>query len=531
VNTGANDVTVSDGCAFSAGSLKISGSGAPFTVGGDNMAAGPPRLGLSGGTVTVSAGGGMPSGLAYHIDASDAATLWQDTGGTNPVTVNGQLVARWDDKSASGINVSEGNTGDQPEYRASVAGLNNMPALFFDGDVLRGTNDTGITGDHDLTMITVWSDAAGTGQNYQHTVHMGNTGTREAYGHSVSRASNGGQIGNHYWGDGWDSSSTNGLGAANIALSTYDSGADQDIWWVNGDAVGSYGVTLNIAANQLQIGSRLNPVTEGFRGNLAEVLIFDQVLTSAQMNDVGGYLAAKYGINAPNWTGSLAVPPINLPDTDVAVSADATLNADTPLTATFGDLDMAAGADLTLTGAPDGFSFNDISGGHSVDGGAVTARSGISPGVGVESDFRIGGDLTLANAATYDWDLGPDADADGIGEFDTINVSGDLTLGDWTLALHDLGGEAHEWDPLALFIGFTDVTWDPDLVSFDMTDAPAWLEFTQPEDLWVEHLLAGPRGEGLYLLGLQTVPEPSTIVLMLLGGLGLLAVARRRRKA
>lgn len=531
VNTGANDVTVSDGGAFSAGSLKISGSGSPFAVGGDNMAAGPQRLGLSGGTVTVSAGGGMPTGLVYHIDASDAATLWQDTGGTNPITADGQQVARWDDKSPSAINVSEGNSGDQPDYRASVASLNNMPALYFDGDVLRGTNDTGITGDHDLTAITVWSDAAGTGQNYQHTFHMGNTGTREAYGHSVSRGDNNGQIGNHYWGDGWNSSSNNGLGAANIALSTYDSGADQDTWWVNGDPVGNRGVTLNIAANQLQIGSRLNPVTEGFRGNLAEVLIFDQVLTSAQMNDIGGYLAAKYGINAPNWTGSLAVPPINLPDTDVTVSADATLNADTPSSATFGNLDMAAGVDLTLTGAPDGFSFNNVSGGHSVDGGAVTVRGGIDPGVGVESDFGVGGALTLANAATYDWDLGPDADADGIGEYDTVDVAGDLTLGSWELVLHDLGGEAAEWDPLALFTGFDNVTWDPATITFDMSDAPAWLAFTQPEDLWVEHLMAGPRGEGLYLLGLGTVPEPSSIVLMILGGLGLLIAARRRRKA
>jgi len=165
-----------------------------------------------------------------------------------------------------------------------------------------------------------------------------------------------------------------------------------------------------------------------------------------------------------------------------------------------------------------------------MEGGSI-----ISPGIGVGAMHVVatGEDqrLWMHGNTRYEWELGGSGGVAGT-DYDTIAIDGNLQLDDtWTLALHDLGGEAAEWDPLALFTGFTNVTWDPAAVSFDMTDAPAWLEFTQPEDLRVEHLLAGAQGpEGLYLLGLQTVPEPSTIVLMLLGGLGLLAVARRRRK-
>ena len=83
---------------------------------------------------------------------------------------------------------------------------------------------------------------------------------------------------------------------------------------------------------------------------------------------------------------------------------------------------------------------------------------------------------------------------------------------------------------LALFIGFSSVDWNPDLVSFDLSEAAAWLEFTDPDDLRVRHLLAGPRGEGLYLLGLQTIPEPTSFLLAAMGLLGLLAWRRRRAR-
>lgn len=113
---------------------------------------------------------------------------------------------------------------------------------------------------------------------------------------------------------------------------------------------------------------------------------------------------------------------------------------------------------------------------------------------------------------------------------DTVTVTGELTLEDWKLALVDLEGEAHAWDPLPLFIGFSDVTWDPSLVSFDMMDAPTWVEFTDITDLSVVRLLDGPRGDGLYLFGLQTVPEPGTLTLFGLGSLGLVLWALRRRR-
>lgn len=52
-------------------------------------------------------------------DPSDLSTLWQDTAGTNPVTASGQLVARIDDKSGNGLNLTQSTSGLRPLYISS----------------------------------------------------------------------------------------------------------------------------------------------------------------------------------------------------------------------------------------------------------------------------------------------------------------------------------------------------------------------------------------------------------------------------
>ena len=151
------------------------------------------------------------AGCQLWLDASDSATLWTNTGGTNPVASAGDLVARWDDKSGNSYPVTQGDSGRQPAYEPNTLGGNS--ALYFDSDKMDRANSLGISGNDDRTVITVWTDATGNGANYQHTFHMGDRTTNEAYGQSVSRGSNTGIIGNHYYGSGYDTPSTAGLGA------------------------------------------------------------------------------------------------------------------------------------------------------------------------------------------------------------------------------------------------------------------------------------------------------------------------------
>lgn len=84
---------------------------------------------------------GGAAGAFYDI--SDISTLWKDTAGTSPVTADGDIVKRVDDKSGNGNHLTEATNG--PTYR--VAGA--LKRLQFDGsnDKLRATFAMGTTWD------------------------------------------------------------------------------------------------------------------------------------------------------------------------------------------------------------------------------------------------------------------------------------------------------------------------------------------------------------------------------------------------
>jgi cytoskeletal protein CcmA (bactofilin family) len=366
---GSVDLSNGGGLALAGTSLttkKLTTTGGTFDMGAGSLVAtgdvaidpapglGPVQLKLTGGTLRLNGpGGAMPGGLRLHLDASDASTVFEDTGGTNPAE-NGTSVARWNDLSGNGFDVTHNNAGQLPQYDDTGNTLNGLATLHFDGDKIGRANDIGITGNADRTVITVWHNATGTGQNFQHTFHMGTGGPPSAYGHSVSRGDNAGRIGNHFWGEGFNSTATGGLTQANIAISTWDgdggAGANGlDSWYVNGIAEGTYERgALTTAGNELLIGSRLVGPTEGIRGNIAEVLVFDSVLTAEEINDIGGHLAGKWGIGAPAWNGSLAGE-MNLPGTNLLMTSETTINVSSD--ASLGDLHVAyAPVTLTFTG-------------------------------------------------------------------------------------------------------------------------------------------------------------------------------------
>jgi len=252
--------------------------------------------------LTASPLGGLDvtDGLRLWLDADDAGTLWKDTGGSVPVTAAGDLVARWDDRSGNGFDVTQATASRQPAYRPAVVKMNSRGALYFDADVLGRANDVGISGNADRTLFTVWANAVNHGANYQHTFHHGQNGSGMAYGHSVYRGGNG-RVGNHYWSGGFDTTVAGSAQPA-IAASTWDgdggTGANgRDSWWVNGTSAGYLDrPALNTGAAQLLLGSRVQPQTEGIRGDVAEVLLYDRVLSSEELETVGGYLSTKYGI-------------------------------------------------------------------------------------------------------------------------------------------------------------------------------------------------------------------------------------------
>ena len=245
------------------------------------------------------------TGIRLWLDATDSSTLFTDTAGTSIVASNGDPVRRWGDKSGYGVSVVENDADDPGDYNASEASLNGRPAVSFvgggDGDSLQAINTTGIEGNDDRTVFTVHTATANTGENYQHTFHMGDPSTNRAFGISVARADNN-LIGNHYWSDGFNSSAATVFNSPNIAAAIWDGDAGTggnglDSWFVDGAfSNASDRAPLDTGPQQIQIASRLEPAVEGFTGHLSEVLLFDRALNDAERIITENSLSAKYNV-------------------------------------------------------------------------------------------------------------------------------------------------------------------------------------------------------------------------------------------
>lgn len=59
------------------------------------------------------------SEVGAWYDPSDLSTMWKDTAGTTPVTSDGDLVARIDDKSGNGFHATQSTEAARPLYKTS----------------------------------------------------------------------------------------------------------------------------------------------------------------------------------------------------------------------------------------------------------------------------------------------------------------------------------------------------------------------------------------------------------------------------
>lgn len=83
------------------------------------------------GAGKVSSGAFSPISLSplIWLDPSDLSTLWKDTAATSAVTTDGDLVARINDKSGNGRNLTQSTASARPAYKTS----GGLHWLQFDG--------------------------------------------------------------------------------------------------------------------------------------------------------------------------------------------------------------------------------------------------------------------------------------------------------------------------------------------------------------------------------------------------------------
>lgn len=120
------------------------------------------------------------AGLQLWLDASNAATLFQNSNGTTPATADNDPVGYWGDLSGHGWNETQATAAARPTLKLAIQ--NGLPAVLFDGvdDFLASTSFSAAD-PLDVYLACRWLDTSGI--NFVYGLNSGTDGVR-IYGYA-----------------------------------------------------------------------------------------------------------------------------------------------------------------------------------------------------------------------------------------------------------------------------------------------------------------------------------------------------------
>ena len=217
------------------------------------------------------------------------------------VTVSGASVTEWADQSGNGLDVVPDFATADITLDSSVAKFNNKPAILF--EVTNENGDVGLYNNNPFigkSVFLVYSlESAG---DFEYSVIYENNGINVYTSYETGNKKFGG-----YFNGFFDSNTTSTLGTAYIrtVIADDDGEGDNPIdFYINGASDGSLvgGGFYNFRA-QIVIGNGgargAGPspsINQPFQGYLAEVIVYDTVLTTPEREQVETYLNDKYEI-------------------------------------------------------------------------------------------------------------------------------------------------------------------------------------------------------------------------------------------
>jgi len=291
------------------------------------------------------------------------------------ITQSGGTVSNWADQSGNGNDVLQASPGLQPAFTASS--VNGLPGLTFaSGTYLSAALDLMAVG-HDRTIVAVIKAATGAGG----TITAQRTGT--TFNASVDEVHIGGAT--LLYGDSLTVLLTD---AATPRLT----GSGQVWEWkaqvgsppvVNLNAVtqtlGSFAgsnVTSDTGGTGTAIGVRGDHATWPFNGDICEILIYDSVLSSGDLQQVRAYLQTKYAISL-----GITALSISPPSPIVATGASQTFT---------GSNGSGAGYVYSINANNSGCSINSSTGVYTAGStGSVTDTVRVTDSVGNTADAVV----------------------------------------------------------------------------------------------------------------------------------------------
>lgn len=234
------------------------------------------------------------NGFAYEFD--NLSTLWQDTGGTVPVTTSGQTIARVDDVSGNGFNATQSTAGSRPTYTESGSTAysnhaNDYLKISSSTSTLKWLHGDGGTG---IAALVRFSSGARRGLMGSNSGNDFNTGmfytweTSSSMQYRVLNSSS--NVYNHNYG-----SSTVLAGTDVFILENAPAGGPVE-GYVDGDSIGTASRLITAstanAAFDLEIGAT-GAAQVVLTGRIYQLIVRDAPFTADEIEALGVYFAGK----------------------------------------------------------------------------------------------------------------------------------------------------------------------------------------------------------------------------------------------
>ena len=228
------------------------------------------------------------TGCVLWLDGADSTTLFQDSAGTIAVTANGQTVSNWKDKSIQANNAT--GTTNQPV--AIFSSLNRLTGVNFSSSTsYLSLNISKLpTGSTNSTIFFVMRTIiSGLSVAISWGGLSSNQG-RQVYYDTVN-------ISVDIYGGNVISDSTNLTNTFALISAIH---SPTEAGWLNGTPFsgGTKSITLNTSATNAILGNQTAGGNIGLRGTICEAVCYNSSLSRSQRQQVEGYLAWKWGLQA-----------------------------------------------------------------------------------------------------------------------------------------------------------------------------------------------------------------------------------------
>ena len=237
-----------------------------------------------------------PGGI-QSTDGLSNMIMWLDANQVTGIT-NGNNVTTWEDLSGFDNDASQSLVASKPNWFDNV--VNGFPYVFFDGlERLEGTLNTGLTAPTTLVAVCYFDSLTQTDNDW--VVGIGSTNSMNS-SMNIARRTPGANTDEYFQWDGDNSNYGPVLPGQQWMMITHvqASSAPYHSMYLDGTAqvVDDFATNALSTNTDFRIGDAADSPGASYRlaGKIPEVVMFNKILNTAELNILHSYLGAKYNI-------------------------------------------------------------------------------------------------------------------------------------------------------------------------------------------------------------------------------------------